>query len=77
MHDAAPIERTQRKFQDLTVVMDERMRGQWAVAQAMELGWDGISYVSQVTGISRKTILAGVRVFCLSRIWKIAPLGLA
>lgn len=61
MHDAAAIERTQRKFQALTVVMDERMRRQWAAAEAMELGWGGISHVAFATGISRTTILAGVR----------------
>jgi hypothetical protein len=61
MHDAAAIERTQRKFQALTVVLDERMRRQWAAAEAMELGWGGISHVAYATGISRTTILAGVR----------------
>jgi Rhodopirellula transposase DDE domain len=61
MHDAAALERTRRKFQALTVVMDERMRRQWAAAEAMELGWGGISHVASATGISRTTILAGVR----------------
>jgi len=61
MHDAAAIERTRRKFQALTVVMDERIRRQWAAAEAMELGWGGISQVANATGISRTTILAGVR----------------
>lgn len=60
MHDAAAIERTRRKYQALTVVMDERMRRQWAAAEAMELGWGGISHVAYATGISRTTILAGV-----------------
>jgi hypothetical protein len=41
--------------------MDERMRRQWAAAEAMELGWGGISHVANATGISRTTILAGVR----------------
>ncbi len=59
--DAAAIERTRRKFLALTVVMDERMRRQWAAAEAMELGWGGISHVANATGISRTTILAGVR----------------
>jgi hypothetical protein len=59
--DAAVIERTRRKFLALTVVMDERMRRQWAAAEAMELGWGGISHVANATGISRTTILAGVR----------------
>jgi hypothetical protein len=61
MHDAAAIEQTQRKFQALTVVMDERMRRQWAAAEARELGWGGISHVAYATGMSRTTILAGVR----------------
>jgi hypothetical protein len=61
MHDAAAIERIRRKFQTLTVVMDERMRRQWAATEAMELGWGGISHVAKATGISRTTILAGVR----------------
>src|SRR5260370_16366637 len=61
MHDAAAIERTRRKFQALTVVMDERMRRQWAAAEAREVGWGGISHVANGTGISRTTIVAGVR----------------
>ena len=43
------------------MVMDERMRRQWAAAEAMELGWGGITHVANATGISRTTILAGVR----------------
>jgi hypothetical protein len=61
MPDAAAIERTRRKFQALTVVMDERMRRHWAAAEARELGWGGVSQVAHATGISRTTILAGVR----------------
>jgi hypothetical protein len=41
--------------------MDERMRRQWAAAEAMELAWGGISCVARATGISRTTILAGMR----------------
>src|SRR5438876_8058971 len=61
MHDAAAVERTRRKFQALAVVMDERMRRQWAAAESIELGWGGISHVANATGVSRTTILAGVR----------------
>jgi hypothetical protein len=61
MHDAAAIEGIRRKFQTLTVVMDERMRRQWAAAEARELAWGGISSVARATGISRTTILAGIR----------------
>jgi len=61
MHDAAAVEGTRRKFRALTVIMDERMRRQWAATEAMDLGWGGISHVAKATGISRTTILAGVR----------------
>ncbi|MGH7964400.1 MAG: ISAzo13 family transposase [Candidatus Binatia bacterium] len=61
MQDASGVEGIRRKFQALTMVMDERMRRQWAAAEAMELAWGGISCVSRATGISRTTILAGIR----------------
>ena len=61
MHDALIIEGIRQKFQALTVIMDERMRRQWAATEAMQLGWGGISQVANATGISRTTILAGVR----------------
>src|ERR1700733_6761876 len=61
MHDAAAIERTRKKLLALTVVMDERIRRLWAAAEATELGWGGISHVANATGISRTTILAGIR----------------
>ncbi len=61
MHDAADIERIRRKFQALTVLMDERMRRHWAAAEAKELAWGGVSTVAKATGLSRTTILAGMR----------------
>jgi Rhodopirellula transposase DDE domain len=61
MHDTAALERIRRKFLALTMAMDERMRRQWAAAEAMELAWGGVSCVSRATGISRTTILAGIR----------------
>ena len=60
MYGAAVIERIRRKFQALTVLMDERMRRHWAASEAKELAWGGISVVSKATGISRTTILAGL-----------------
>jgi hypothetical protein len=61
MHDAAAIERIGRKFRALTVVMDERMRRQWSASEAIEMGRGGVSCVAKATGMSRTTILAGVR----------------
>jgi hypothetical protein len=41
--------------------MDERMRRQWAAAEARELGWGGVTAVARATGLSRVTITAGLR----------------
>jgi hypothetical protein len=41
--------------------MDERMRRHWAAAEALELGWGGVSAVAAATGLSRTTITAGLR----------------
>jgi hypothetical protein len=48
------------KYQALYPVMDERMRRQWAAAEATALGWGGITQVSQATGLSRNTIAVGI-----------------
>lgn len=61
MDATAVIEGVRRKFHALTLVMDERMRRQWAATEAVALGWGGISLVANATGLSRTTILAGVR----------------
>jgi hypothetical protein len=61
MHEAAAIERIRRQFRALTVVMDERMRRQWAASEAIEMGRGGVSSVAKATGMSRTTVLAGVR----------------
>jgi hypothetical protein len=61
MQDAAQIQGIRRKFMALVPVMDERMRRQWAAAEALVLGWGGVTAVSVATGMSRNTIDAGVR----------------
>lgn len=61
MHDASAIEGIRTKFRALTMVMDERVRRQWAAAEALQLAWGGISCVAKATAISRTTILAGIR----------------
>ena len=45
----------------LSAVMDERMRRQWAAAEASALGWGGVTTVSAATGLARNTITTGVR----------------
>jgi Rhodopirellula transposase DDE domain len=60
MHDAAVIERIRDKYQSLASVMDERLRRQWAAAEAMALGWGGISCVAVATSLARNTIAVGM-----------------
>jgi len=43
------------------MVMDERMKRQWAAAESRDLGWGGVTAVAQATGLSRTTITAGLR----------------
>ena len=61
MQHAQLIEQIRRKYQMLVPEMDERRRRQWAAAEARELGWGGISLVARATGLSRPTILTGLR----------------
>ncbi len=61
MPDAVMVESLRRKFKLLSPRMNERMRRQWAAAEAMGLGWGGRTAVVQATGLSPNTIEAGVR----------------
>ena len=61
MQDTKVICRLRLKYRQLSVVMDERLRRQWAAAEAIELGWGGVTLVWTATGLARNTILAGVR----------------
>ncbi len=51
----------QEKFEALEPVMDERMRRLWAAAEARAIGRGGISQVCEATGLTKKTVIAGVR----------------
>ena len=39
--------------------MNERVRRQWAAAEAKAVGWGCVSLVSSATGLARNTIAAG------------------
>jgi hypothetical protein len=60
MQDAQKAERIRRTYRSLLPEMDERMRRQWAAAEARGLGWGGVTAVSCATGLSRVTITAGL-----------------
>ncbi len=61
MDDAKIIARIRRKYRALAVEMDERIRRQWAAAEARDLRYGGVSAVARATGLSRTTITAGLR----------------
>ena len=55
------IKSIRRKFRALWPGMDERLRRQWAAAEAQELGRGGVTAVARATGMSRTTITVGRR----------------
>jgi hypothetical protein len=59
MQDAQISERIRRAYEALLPEMDERMRRQWAAAEARSLGYGGVTMVSRSIGLSRTTIAAG------------------
>ena len=61
MPDPIVVERLRRKFDLLLPLMNERMRRNWAAAEAMEIGWGGVSAVVSATGLSHNTIDLGIR----------------
>jgi Rhodopirellula transposase DDE domain len=73
--DADVIERIRDKFKSLRDVMDERLRRQWAAAEALALGFGGISEVARATGMSRNTIAVGVAELGLRQAQPDAPVS--
>lgn len=66
MREAKIEARIRRKFRLVAVELDERRRRQWAAAEARDAGWGGISLVARATGLSRPTIMAGLKELDLS-----------
>jgi hypothetical protein len=62
MEDSAILLTTvQTKYELLRPLMDERMRRQWAAAEALSLKRGGVTVVAKATGLSRTTIGEGIR----------------
>lgn len=55
------IDAIRQKYGILRTAMDERTRRLWAASEALAFGWGGISLVAKATGLSYKTIRAGIR----------------
>ncbi|MFB3111947.1 MAG: ISAzo13 family transposase [Gemmatimonadales bacterium] len=67
MSDGDEVRRIRRKYRALSPEMDERLRRQWAAAEARDHGWGGVTLVARATGLSRTTITAGSRELELPR----------
>lgn len=61
MLDAAAREGLQVRYAALSPLMDERMRRQWAAAEAQSHGWGGVRFVSAAIGMSHNTLRKGQR----------------
>src|SRR3954454_24306924 len=59
MQDVMAIHRIESRYGALVAVMDERLRRQWAAAEAQTYGWGGIRAVSRATGLSPNTVAKG------------------
>jgi len=53
--------RIAEKYEALRGVMDEQMRRLWAAAEARALGYGGVSVVARAIGLTRPTIMAGMK----------------
>lgn len=60
MQDMATVHVIESKFAALSSMMDERMRRQWAAAEAQAYGWGGVRAVSRAIRMSPNTILKGL-----------------
>jgi hypothetical protein len=54
------LEAVRQRFSVLAPLLDERRRRLVAAAEALALGWGGVSGVARVTGVSRSAIQAGL-----------------
>ena len=55
------IDAVRRKFEALEPALTERTRRLWAATEATALGYGGIARVARATGVSRSTIVRGIR----------------
>jgi hypothetical protein len=60
MHETGVIKRIEETYAILLPHLNEKARRLWAACQARDLGWGGVSKVSNATGLSRVTIYSGL-----------------
>ena len=61
MHNATATERIVTVYKSLAPLMDERMRRQWAAAEARAYGWGGVRAVSAAIGMATNTVQRGLQ----------------
>ncbi len=55
------IQQIQEKFQRISNHLDEKSRRLWCANEAVSIGFGGVTFISNVTGVSRTTITEGVK----------------
>ena len=55
------VETLRRKYNTLAPALSERSRRLWAASEALALGHGGIALIERATGISRSTVVRGIR----------------
>lgn len=60
MQNAVSIRGIKSRYRALDLLLNERMRRQWAAAEANSYGWGGVRAVSRATGMSLNTIARGI-----------------
>lgn len=60
MQNATVIQGIVARYTALAPLLDERMRRQWAAAEAQAYGWGGVRAVSRAIGMSPNTIVKGL-----------------
>ena len=61
MQDASTIKWIREKYEGVRPLLNERSRRRWAAAEALSLGWGGVTAVAKATGLTRKSIHFGLR----------------
>ena len=60
MRDKSKVVQIKKKFKLLKVEMNEKLRRQWAAAEAQAYGWGGIQAVVSATKMAANTIRRGL-----------------
>lgn len=61
MQDATTVEMIHKKYTVILADLDERACRRWAAAEAIAIGYGGITTVAMATGLSDRTIRNGIR----------------